>query len=60
MDVNKEIEFTRLVEKYKQMIYKICYFFSKDSEEVKDMYQEVLVNLWMGFGGFRGESNLNT
>ena len=30
------------------------------SEEVNDLYQEILINLWKGFEKFRGESSLKT
>ena len=38
----------------------VCYFFSKDKEEVNDLFQEILINLWKGFEKFRGESTLRT
>ncbi len=34
--------------------------FSKDSEEVNDLFQDVLFNLWKGFGGFRGDAKAST
>lgn len=34
--------------------------FSHDEEEIKDLFQEVLINLWKGFASFGGRSNLNT
>ena len=34
--------------------------FSHDEEEIKDLFQEVLINLWKGFDSFGGRSNLNT
>lgn len=34
--------------------------FSKDSDEVADLYQDVLVNAWRGFGGFGGRSDVRT
>ena len=57
---NIEYEFTRMVKEYRKTIYTVCYFFSKDSEEVEDLFQEVLINLWRGFESFRGESSLKT
>ena len=57
---NVEKEFTELVKDYKQTIYTVCYFYSKDAEEVNDFFQEILINLWRGFPKFRGESNLKT
>ncbi len=57
---NIELEFTQMVREYKQTIYTVCYFYSKDSEEVNDLFQEVLINLWKGFEKFRGESSVKT
>lgn len=34
--------------------------FSKDADEVADLYQEILINLWKGFPNFRGDSNIRT
>ena len=55
-----ELQFTKMVKEYRKTIYTVCYFYSKDSEEVNDLYQEILLNLWKGFEKFRGESSLKT
>ncbi len=57
---NAEFEFTEMVKKYKKTIYAVCYFFSKDNDEVSDLYQEILINLWKGFDKFRGDSSVKT
>ena len=57
---NIELQFTEMVKEYRKTIYTVCYFFSKDSEEVNDLYQEILINLWKGFPKFRGESSMKT
>ncbi len=57
---NKERAFTEMVSKYKKTIYTVCYFFSNDKDVVQDYFQEILMNLWKGFDGFRGESGLKT
>lgn len=57
---NIELQFTKMVEEYRKTIYTVCYFFSKDTEEVNDLFQEILINLWKGFPKFRGESNIRT
>ena len=56
----KEQEFTRLVEKYKTVIYVVCYMFSDCREEVEDLFQDVLVRLWKGYDTFRGEADVKT
>ena len=57
---DKEIEFSRLVKEHKDTIYTVCYMFSQDKDEVNDLFQDVLINLWKGYGSFRGESKLDT
>lgn len=34
--------------------------FSKDADEVNDLFQEILVNLWKGFSRFEGKSDIKT
>ena len=55
-----ENDFARIVREHKGTIYTVCYMFSKDEDEVADLFQDILVNLWKGFTGFRGESNIRT
>jgi len=59
MDI-KEQEFSRMVREHKSTIYTVCYMFSNDEDEVSDLFQEVLINLWKGFESFRHESKLST
>ena len=55
-----EHEFALAVREHKSTIYTVCYMFSNNPEEVADLFQEILINLWKGFPKFRGESNLRT
>ena len=57
---DKEKEFTRIVHEHKSRIYTVCYMFSNDSDQVADLFQEILINLWKGFSGFRGDSSIST
>ncbi len=49
-----------MVREQKSTVYLVCYMFSKDKSEVDDLVQEVLVNLWKGFGRFEGRSDIRT
>ena len=60
VESSMEQEFARLVREHQSTIYTVCYMFSKDSEEVNDLFQEILVNLWRGFGKFEGRSDIRT
>ena len=44
----REREFAELVREHKQTIYTVCYMFSQDEDEVADLFQDTLVNLWQG------------
>ena len=58
--MTKEQTFENLVKQNKSTIYSICYMFSEDQEEVNDLFQDILLHLWLGFDKFRGESNIKT
>ena len=52
--------FAKTVKEQRSTIYTVCYMFSRDADEVNDLFQEVLVNLWKGFEGFEGRSDIRT
>ena len=56
----KELEFNRIVKANKAAIFTVCYLFSKDQDEVNDLFQETLINLWRGFDGFQGKCGVKT
>lgn len=55
-----ELDFARIVKEHRSTIYTVCYMFSKNEEEVADLFQDILVNMWKGFAKFRGDSSLKT
>ena len=56
----QEKDFSRMIREQKVTIYTVCYMFSKDKEEIDDLFQEVLVKLWQGYDSFQGKSDLRT
>ena len=59
MDTSEQL-FAQLVREHKSTIYTVCYMFSKDNDEVSDLFQEILVKLWKGFGSFEGRRDIKT
>ena len=55
-----EKEFEKIVREHRATIYTVCYMFSQDNDDVADLFQEILINLWRGSGTFRGESSIST
>ena len=59
MDDNQK-QFSAMVRQNKSTIFTVCYMFSKDQEEVNDLFQEVLIRLWQGFVNYKGSSEVKT
>ncbi len=60
MDDLKEKRFKEILEENSGKISKICRFYCSNEEDKKDMYQEVLVNIWKSLDKFRGDSTIST
>ena len=56
----KERKFETWAREHRSTIYTVCYMFSKDEDEVADLFQEVLINLWQGMDSFGGRSSVKT
>lgn len=49
-----------MIREHKSTIYTVCFMFSKDSDEVSDLFQEMLINLWKGYASFQNRSSVDT
>ncbi|WP_461633977.1 RNA polymerase sigma factor [Labilibaculum euxinus] len=58
--VNKEERFNKILAENSDRIRRICNYYNSNSENQKDMYQEVLVNIWKSLDNFRGDSMVST
>ena len=47
-------EFAQIVKRHKRTIYTVCLMFSREKDELDDLFQEVLINIWKGLPAFRG------
>ena len=55
-----EKHFLEQVRKNQGIIYKLVGLYANDSEEKKDLYQEILLQTWKAWPSFRGESKFST
>ncbi|MEN0046728.1 MAG: sigma-70 family RNA polymerase sigma factor [Bacteroidota bacterium] len=53
-------QYQHILQAHQAKIYKICYGFCKDQEEVQDLFQEACINIWLGLKSFEGKSNIAT
>lgn len=52
----REERFNLLVKENHHKILKICKYYAPVDEDQKDIYQEILVNIWKSLENFRGEA----
>ena len=55
-----EQEFLEQIRLNQGIILKLVSLYASDAEEKKDLYQEVLLQTWKGWPGFRGDSKFST
>ncbi len=55
-----EREFLDMIAAQKRIIYKVCYIYAKDQDDLNDLFQEVVLNLWKSFPSYRGDSTVTT
>ena len=55
-----EKEFLEMIEAQKRTIYKVCYMYANDQDDLNDLFQETVLNLWKSFPRYRGDSTYST
>ncbi|MCF7568416.1 sigma-70 family RNA polymerase sigma factor [Sabulilitoribacter arenilitoris] len=52
--------FLNVIEQNQQKLFRICSVYSKNSEDAKDLLQEVLINIWKSLPSFKSKSSIET
>lgn len=52
--------FNEIMRDYDNMISRICFSYSRTTEEFEDLRQDTYINIWQGLSNFRGESAVKT
>lgn len=52
--------FLKLVEENKKLIYKVSHMYSDNTTDRKDLFQEIIANLWKAYPDFRHKSKVST
>lgn len=55
---HRKTDFERIVRENKDTIFTVCYMFSKDENEVADLFQESLINLWKGLENMKNQKDV--
>lgn len=60
MKKEREIIFLNALEENKEKLFRICSIYSKNDEDAKDLFQEVLFQVWRSMTSFKGNSSHGT
>ena len=50
--MNDNKEFIDMLLQNKRIIYKICFMYARDNDDINDLYQDVVLSLWKSFRNF--------
>lgn len=53
-------DFKKIVDEYNGILYKITRSYTANEEDFKDLYQEILVQLWKSMTNFKGNAKIST
>ena len=56
----REKIFTDLFQRHRAPIQRLCYAYLNSADEVDDLFQEIMSNVWNALPGFRGDSQPGT
>ncbi|WP_109853403.1 RNA polymerase sigma factor [Aquimarina sp. AU58] len=60
MRKERETIFLNALEENQEKLFRICSIYSKDDEDTKDLFQEVLIHVWKSMNSFKGNSSIGT
>jgi len=60
MEKDLETVFLTMVEANKDRMFRICRSYSSDTDDAKDLFQEVLLNLWKSLPSIKDQSYIDT
>ncbi len=55
-----ETRFASIIKENERIIFKITTVYTNNSDDQKDLYQDIVIQLWKAYGSFRNESKLST
>ena len=61
MGDKREDDFMAMLARCERTVFKVCLFYTdRQPDNVRDMYQDIVCNLWQAWPRFRGDSSENT
>jgi RNA polymerase sigma-70 factor (ECF subfamily) len=60
MSTEQEKTFIEFFKPNQRVIHKICKIYTDNAEDHEDLFQEITIQLWKSFPGFKGEAKFST
>ena len=61
MDNDKlQADFIEIIEDNKKLIYKVSHIYCDKEDDVKDLFQDIISNLWIAYPNFQQKSKVST
>ena len=61
MDNNKlQTDFIEIIEDNKKLIYKVSHLYCDNTDDMQDLFQDIISNLWMAYPNFQQKSKVST
>jgi RNA polymerase sigma-70 factor, ECF subfamily len=52
--------FTAHIQQHQALIFKVCHLYCNNEEDKRDLFQEIVFQLWKSYPSFRGEAKFTT
>jgi RNA polymerase sigma factor (sigma-70 family) len=56
----RETAFIRIIQEHDGLIRKVARVYAKTAEDIRDLYQDIVYQLWKSFPSFKNESKIST
>ncbi len=56
----KETLFTEVFQANRDRLYRLCCGYLNDENDIDDLMQEIMLNIWKNLDSFRGEAQIST
>ncbi|MDZ7899711.1 MAG: sigma-70 family RNA polymerase sigma factor [Arcicella sp.] len=60
MNQSTENQFVEMIKLHQGIVHKVCGMYRHDPDDRKDLFQEIVIQLWRAFPKFRQESKIST
>ncbi|MFB0554724.1 MAG: RNA polymerase sigma factor [Phycisphaerae bacterium] len=60
VDIARKSRFLELIEQNQDIIHKICGLYARNTDDRRDLSQEIVCQLWKSYQSFRGDSKFTT